>query len=264
MTNSVPTNERIQRALACCVVLAAGYLDGYGLLVVGTYVSFMSGNSTMTGLTAGQGNWAAVLAPAIAIVGFVAGSATGNAITHLRRHHAPRLVFLLIAALLLVVALVDLGRLKNVDVALLSFAMGMVNPVLPKIGAEAVSLTFMTGTLSRIGGHLGLAVIGASVPGSEGAWDTHLHRARIGAQLWTSFLIGAALSGLAMSVARNIALWPAIAVMLLIALASSYSETRAAEKSPATVMETSPPGTEPPAPRVGSERQSEKRDAARV
>src|ERR1700740_2910934 len=64
MTYSAPTNERIRTALASCVVLAVGYLDGYGLLVLGTYVSFMSGNSTMTGVSAGQGNWAAALTPA--------------------------------------------------------------------------------------------------------------------------------------------------------------------------------------------------------
>jgi uncharacterized membrane protein YoaK (UPF0700 family) len=235
MTYSAPTNERIRTALASCVVLAVGYLDGYGLLVLGTYVSFMSGNSTMTGVSAGQGNWAAALTPAIAIVGFVAGSAAGSVVINFRRHRAPRLVFLLVAALLLTVALVgSLGGLKNVDVALLGLAMGMVTPISPKIGMEPVTLTFMTGTLSRIGSHLGLAVIGAPVPGSEGAWDTHLHRARIGAQLWASFLVGVALSGLAMSVARDIALWPGIAAMLLIAWASSYAETRDAEKSPPT------------------------------
>lgn len=251
MTNSVPTNERIQRALASCVVLTAGVPRRLWFACSGNLCVLHERQLDHDRAK----SRAAALTPAIAIVGFVAGSAAGNVIIHLRRHHAPRLVFLLVAALLLTVALVGgLGGLKNVDVASLSFAMGMVNPVLPKIGAESVSLTFMTGTLSRIRGHLGLVVIGAPVPGSEGAWDTHLHRARIGARLWASFLIGAALSGLAMSVARNIALLPAIAVMLLIAWVSSYAETRAAEKSP--------PEAEPPAPPRGSERQSEKRDAA--
>ncbi len=227
MNDAVPTNERRQKTLGSCVVLAAGYLDGYGLLVLGTYVSFMSGNTTMTGLEVGQGNFVAALAPAIAIAAFVAGSAAGNVIIHLRRQHAPRLVFILIAALLTAVVVVgNQGGYAKVNVALLSLAMGMVNPMLPTIGAEAVSLTFMTGTLSRIGSHLGLAVIGASVPGSEAAWDTHLHRARVGAQLWASFLFGAGLAGVVLSLTSNLALLPAIAFMLLIASASSYVETR--------------------------------------
>jgi uncharacterized membrane protein YoaK (UPF0700 family) len=265
MTNAVPAKERIEKALASCIMLVAGYLDGYGLLVLGTYVSFMSGNTTMTGVRAGQGSFLAALLPAIAIVGFVAGSAAGNLIKHSRLRHAPTLLFILITALLAAVAAMGgPGELKRVDVALLSFAMGMVNPVLPKIGAETVSLTFMTGTLSRIGGHLGLAVVGAPVPGSEGAWDTHLYRARMDAELWASFVIGAALSGVAISVSREYALRPAIAVMLFIALATSYAETREAEKGPSTAAEMGPLEAEPIAPPVSGERASEDRGAERV
>ena len=112
MNSAVPTNERTQGALATCMALSAGYLDGYGLLVLGTYVSFMSGNTTMTGVKAGQGNFMAALLPAIAIVGFVAGSAAGNVITHVRRRHAPWLVFLVIAVLLVTVALVGSAKAR--------------------------------------------------------------------------------------------------------------------------------------------------------
>jgi uncharacterized membrane protein YoaK (UPF0700 family) len=81
-------------ALASCMALAAGYLDGYGLLVLGSYVSLMSGNSTMTAVKAGHGNWAAALTPAIAIAGFLAGSAVGSVIVHLRKHGGMRRLFL--------------------------------------------------------------------------------------------------------------------------------------------------------------------------
>ena len=39
-------DTRVKWALAVFLALVAGYLDGYGLLVLGTYVSFMSGNTT--------------------------------------------------------------------------------------------------------------------------------------------------------------------------------------------------------------------------
>jgi uncharacterized membrane protein YoaK (UPF0700 family) len=61
-----PRNEHNQKRLALCLVLIAGYLDGYGLLVLGTYVSFMSGNTTMAGVRAGQANFLAAFYPAIA------------------------------------------------------------------------------------------------------------------------------------------------------------------------------------------------------
>ena len=49
------------------------YLDGYGLLVVGTYVSFMSGNTTMAGLKIGEVDFLAALSPVIAFACFVTG-----------------------------------------------------------------------------------------------------------------------------------------------------------------------------------------------
>jgi uncharacterized membrane protein YoaK (UPF0700 family) len=104
--------------------------------------------------------------------------------------------------------------------------MGMVNPALSQVGSESVSLTFVTGTLSRIGNHLALAAKRALVSGAEGPWDTHLYRARIGAQLWASFICGAVLSGIVMSFTSSFALVPAIAIMLVLAL-TSKAETSA-------------------------------------
>jgi uncharacterized membrane protein YoaK (UPF0700 family) len=69
---------RVKWALAVFLALVAGYLDGYGLLVLGTYVSFMSGNTTLAGLKSGQGNFQAALPSAIAVLSFVTGSFLGN------------------------------------------------------------------------------------------------------------------------------------------------------------------------------------------
>lgn len=218
MNNPVPGTERNQKRLAICLALTAGYLDGYGLLVLGTYVSFMSGNTTMAGLRTGQANLIAAVSPAVAIGSFVAGSLVGNLVTHCRLRHAHRVLFGLIAALLVIVLQLGTdGAFKNLNIAALSFGMGLVNPALSQIGAEAVSLTFMTGTLSRIGSHLALALKRAPVPASEGPWDNHLYRARIDAQLWASFISGAALSGIVMSVAKSFVLLPGIAIMLVLA-----------------------------------------------
>jgi uncharacterized membrane protein YoaK (UPF0700 family) len=219
MNPLVPGRERNQQRLAICLALTAGYLDGYGLRVLGTYVSFMSGNTTMVGLSAGQGNLLAALSPGIAIASFLGGSLVGNLVTHSRLRHAHQVLFGLIATLLAVVwRLSDDNLLKNVNIAILSFGTGMVNPALSRIGGEAVSLTFVTGTLSRLGSHLALALRRAPVPASEGPWDTHLYRARIGAQLWASFISGAALSGMVSSITNGFVLLPGIAMMVVLAL----------------------------------------------
>jgi uncharacterized membrane protein YoaK (UPF0700 family) len=44
------------------------------------------------------------------------------------------------------------SRIQSVEsVPPFSLAMGMLNPALSKVGAESVSLTFVTGTLNRVG-----------------------------------------------------------------------------------------------------------------
>jgi uncharacterized membrane protein YoaK (UPF0700 family) len=106
------------------------------------------------------------------------------------------------------------------------FGNGMVNPALSKIGAESVSMTFMTGTLSRIGSHLALALKGSRLPASEGPWDTHLYRAGLDARLWASFFCGAILSGFLMSFIRAFALVPAIAMMVVLLVLSIAGSLR--------------------------------------
>jgi uncharacterized membrane protein YoaK (UPF0700 family) len=203
--------------LAMCLALTAGYVDGFGLQVLGTYVSFMSGNTTMAGVTTGQGALLLAIPAAIAIACFVTGSFVGSLVTHSELRHSRRALFGFVAALLIVaMETANDGKSTNVTIAVLSFGTGTVNPALSRIGAESVSLTFVTGTLSRIGNHLALAATRAPVTAAEGAWDTHLYRARIGALLWGSFFCGAVLSGVVISFTGSLALLPAIAIMLLL------------------------------------------------
>jgi uncharacterized membrane protein YoaK (UPF0700 family) len=227
MNGSIAESAFKQNILAMSLTLTAGYIDGYGLLVLNTYVSYMSGNTTTVGVMTGQTNFQAAIAPAIAVFSFLGGSVVGNLVTHSQLRYSHRILFGLIAALLIAVLVLDGDHsFKNVEIALLSLGMGMVNPGLSKVGAESVGMTFVTGTLSRMGGHFALALKRVPVPGSQGPWDTHLYRARIDAQLWASFLCGAILSGAALSVGRTFVLLPGIAIMLVLALVSPAENHR--------------------------------------
>jgi uncharacterized membrane protein YoaK (UPF0700 family) len=216
------TEIRGKWAFALSLALVAGYLDGYGLRVLGTYVSFMSGNTTLAGLKGGQGNFRAALPPAIAIMLFVTGSFLGNLFTQSRLRYSSRLIFGVIAGLLATVAGLERHNLWNVhsEIALLSLAMGMMNPALSKVGAESVSLTFVTGTLNRIGGHLAAAAWRKPLSERRGPTDSHLARARIDASVWLGFLGGAALSGMAASHSRMWALLPPCIVLIALGLFS--------------------------------------------
>ena len=213
-------DARVQWASAVFLALIAGYLDGYGLLFLGTYISFMSGNTTFAGLKSGQGIFQAALPSAIAIVFFVTGSFLGNLLTQSKLLYSHRLTFGVIAGLLATVAGVERHGLRNVtgEIALLSLAMGVMTPALSKVGAESVSLTFVTGTLSRIGGHLAAAAGRKPLPDGRGPGDSHLARARIDASVWSGFLTGAGLSGMAGSHFRMWALLPPCVVMIALGL----------------------------------------------
>src|SRR5256885_7292986 len=139
--------ERRQRRLAMCLALIAGYVDAYGLSAFGTYVSFMSGNTTQVGSMTGHGRLVAAVPPALAILFFVCGSCAGTFLTHSALRHSRRLLFGVVAALLAAAAVVSrIGTLEaDAGIATISFSMGIMNIILPRIGAESVSLTFMTG-----------------------------------------------------------------------------------------------------------------------
>ena len=202
-----------------CLALIAGYVDAYGLSAFGTYVSFMSGNTTQVGSMTGRGRLVEAVPPALAILFFVCGSCAGTYLTHSRLRHSRRLLFGVVAGLLAATAAVSrIGPAEvTAGIATISFSMGIMNTTLPRIGAESVSLTFMTGDLNRIGSHVALAFKGVPLPDTQGPWDTQLHRAGLLASLWGSFLIGALISAAMIS---HLGVWVLVLpCLILVALA---------------------------------------------
>jgi uncharacterized membrane protein YoaK (UPF0700 family) len=215
MSNARPSIERRQTLLAICVALVAGYLDAYALRTLGVFVSFMSGNTTMAGLRSGEGHLMSALAPALAIPSFVTGSFAGTWITSYRNRYSHRLLFLVSAILLcIILILAPRESLRMVNIAVLSIATGLLNPALSRVGSESVSITFVTGTLSRLGRHLALAARGVPLPDAEGSWDGHVRRACLDFSIWAGFLIGAVLSGMATILAQQFILAFPIVVMV--------------------------------------------------
>jgi uncharacterized membrane protein YoaK (UPF0700 family) len=101
---------------------------------------------------------------------------------------------------------------------MLSIAMGMMNPAVSRVGSEPVSLTFVTGTLNKVGNHLALAARHAKLADAEGKWDTHFYRAALEASLWVGFLAGAILSGAASRRFGVVELIPASVALVAFAL----------------------------------------------
>ena len=235
MITLLSPDARAEGRLAIGLAMIAGYVDAYGLVAYGVYVSFMSGNTTQTGSIAGQGKLLAALPSALAILFFVVGAFAGTWLTHSTLRHSRRILFGAIATLLAVtIGGTQLGssvRHGAVGIATLSLAMGLMNTTLSHIGAEPVSLTFVTGTLNKIGRHLALALNRAPFPAAQGPWDTHLHRAGLMATVWASFLTGAIASGAATSYFGVWALLPPVLILLALAQRRRTATTDAAEST---------------------------------
>ncbi|MEJ1969147.1 MAG: YoaK family protein [Rhizomicrobium sp.] len=190
---------REEERLAALIAMVAGIVDAYGFITYGTYLSFMSGNTTQAGYRTAQGDFAAAAPALTAIASFAGGSFAGAFTAPLGAFRMHRFVFVLAAALLVsVIGLTGLGLLSaNAHIALITFPMGLMNTVLTRVGAQSVSLTFVTGTLSRFAQQLAWTVRRAPLADSQGAWDTHWRRTVLLFGIWAAFLAGAFFSGIA-------------------------------------------------------------------
>ena len=225
--------DRAEGRLAASLALIAGYVDAYGIVALGVYVSFMSGNTTQTGAQTGQSHFAAALPSALAIMFFVIGNFAGALLTHSGLRRSRRALLGAVAALLAVIMGVSSSVSLNAEVviAVITLAMGMMNTTLSQIGREAVSLTFVTGDLARIARHLAMAILRAPVQGARGSWDTHLYRALIVTRVWAGFLAGALLSGAATPRFGVWVLLPPCLILLVLALRSGVGDTLARHQS---------------------------------
>ena len=196
---SARAQARRAERLAAALAMIAGFVDAYGMITYGVYVSFMSGNTTQTGYQAAEGAFGPASLSALAILAFVVGSFAGTLLVQAAGRRARRVVLVVVAAALAaIVSFTQLGMAPGgFAIAAISCAMGVMNSALSRVGAQAVSLTFVTGGLSRVGSSLALALRRAPLPDSDGPWDTHLRRALLLARLWAGFLLGALLSGAA-------------------------------------------------------------------
>ena len=226
VASSAQVAAQAQARLAAGLAMIAGYVDAYGYITFKTFVSFMSGNTTSVGSAAGHGYLAVAMPNLLAIVSFVIGACTGTLLTHSGTHQARRLFGVVAAVLAVSIGLTLRGWSGGaVSIATLSVAMGMMNSALSHVGAQPVSLTFVTGTLSRIGTDLALAVTRAPLPDAQGPWDTHRRRAFLLLGVWAGFLIGALLGGAATS---RVGVWVLLLPLLILLALAVFSRAQSA------------------------------------
>lgn len=146
-------------AVAIGAAVLAGYVDAIGFLSLGGFfVSFMSGNSTRLAVgLAGLPPEALVAGRLIAsfVVGVMLGTLVGAWLKPMRRPA----VLVLVAGLLASAALLNA---VDVHVAMMfaAAAMGAENTTFERDGEVAIGLTYMTGTLVKLGQRIARALTG--------------------------------------------------------------------------------------------------------
>lgn len=186
------------RTVAICLAGLAGYIDALGFMELGGFfVSFMSGNSTRLAVGT-TGNLANAVMAASLILTFLLGVVLGSLIAHFAKHHRRAAVMSFVAALLFAAASLNALGFRHAAIVAMGLAMGAENAVFERDGEVSIGLTYMTGTLVKLGQRLAIALTG----GSKTAWTPYF-------LLWSGLVGGAVLGSSAYAHLGLKALWPA-------------------------------------------------------
>jgi uncharacterized membrane protein YoaK (UPF0700 family) len=201
--------SRSNLALACALSGLAGYVDGIGFIHLGgLFVSFMSGNSTRLGVMIAEMNWAKALEAVRLIALFVTGAGLGSLIGRGRGRHRQWLLLMAEAVLLGGGALAYQYGAPAVTISAVVLAMGLENAVFQvEGGTTGLGLTYMTGTLVRVGQLLAAAITG----GPRWAWLPNL-------LLWAALVLGAAIGTLSYQHVNLSAVWFAAGAALTLSI----------------------------------------------
>jgi uncharacterized membrane protein YoaK (UPF0700 family) len=164
--------------LSACLSGLAGFVDAIGYIQLGGFfVSFMSGNSTMLGVSSAIHMSDAFLAAGLILM-FIAGVIIGTLFGNWTKSSAASLG--LVTAFLAAAAVLHNLGFGRVAVVSMVLAMGAENTIFQRNGEVSIGLTYMTGTLVKLGQWVAAAISG----GPKDAWIPY-------AILWAGLVTGA-------------------------------------------------------------------------
>ncbi|MGO2515839.1 MAG: YoaK family protein, partial [Corynebacterium variabile] len=154
------TYRRGEQLLAVALTVLAGFVDSVGFLYLGgVFLSFMSGNTTRfaTAAVEGDGNLAVLAGSCVGL--FLGGVILGALVHRLARNlwdltRGREAVMVTVTALFGLSALLVALDTERAAMLVLSVGIGALNSVFERDGEVAVPLTYMTGTLVKMGQRL--------------------------------------------------------------------------------------------------------------
>ncbi len=205
--------------LAACLSALAGFVDAVGFMYLGGYfVSFMSGNSTRLSVALISGDMAAFSLLLGIIFLFVMGAMLGSLVRSLcKSPPVATSVLVLLTCLLAVAALCNEMGQGFIAIALIILAMGAENSVFQRGGDLMVGLTYMSGTLVKVGQRLAEALTG----GKKTAFVPYV-------LLWLGLISGGVVGALSFNSFGLHSLWIATFVALLFTLVTWWRKPQMA------------------------------------
>lgn len=174
--------DRRVKWLAAGLSALAGFVDATGFIQMGGFfVSFMSGNTTRLAVGLATQTQPAIIAGGL-ILTFVLGVMLGTLMGNFAPRHRASWVLGLVSLLLALAAGLGSAGVLIGAIAAMTLAMGAENAVFEREGEVHIGLTYMTGTLVKLGQHLTRALLG----GPRLAWTPYL-------LLWLGLASGAVL-----------------------------------------------------------------------
>jgi uncharacterized membrane protein YoaK (UPF0700 family) len=153
--------EKRYQALAIGLAALAGFVDALGFLQLkGLFVSFMSGNSTRMAVGVLIDRNISTVA-ALLIAAFLAGVVAGALLGQWADRWRKQAVLGLVTLLLLSASVASLAGMEASSLTVvMAGAMGAANTVFQRDGEVTIGVTYMTGTLVKLGQKLADATMG--------------------------------------------------------------------------------------------------------
>lgn len=207
----VVSHRRRDIAWATGLAGVAGFVDAVGFISIGGFfVSFMSGNTTRASVALSEGSFLQFGLAMGLIAAFLAGIVGGTIVGDRVRRGARRVAVLTLVAALLAIAGVAhvLPGVVVLAPPIIAAAMGAENAVFEKDGEVSIGLTYMTGTLVKLGQHLAARVQGRPTT----AWMRYL-------ALWGAMASGGVIGALCYRWLGFGSIWIAVAAVSIAAAA---------------------------------------------
>lgn len=197
--------------IAMCLAALAGFVDALAFTSLGGFfASFMSGNSTRLGVGLGSANTGEAMTALALVLSFVGGVIVSSVIARAYPAHPRESTMVVVTALLTAAATVATLLPGPLVLIFLAMAMGCENGVFNRDGEGGFGVTYLSGTLVRLGQKAAGALMGDK---DRWAWLPYL-------ALWLGFICGVVLGAGSQFRWGWSALWaaPVAAAMLTVAL----------------------------------------------